>query len=259
MKKISYLTAITAAIVLLTSCSKEKDIVAEPPVQLAEKNLKTVSRTFSTGYSDQTTFSYDAQGRLVNEKEEYTGNIQTRSFDYSTPGKITGTSSENNVLQSSYECTLNSNGYITEMKYKDGAGNLIYTYKFIYDANGYMTRKEWANSAGRTDHFEYKIENGNTIEAKLFYDGVYNYTTVYSYDLSKANSYRHSTGGHWIGNSFGKSSKNLLSNTKTTNAAGAVTWNMNYTNLLDAAGYLAKVNTVNTVNNISIEEIYTFE
>ena len=250
------------AIASFASCKKETvdtlvPVVAPEPV--FSKNVKTISST-SPGYPTEVeNFSFDAQGRITSYKKEYPGSLRQQTFDYTTAGKIFSTYSNNGVVSTTYECSVNNQGYITTDIIKSGAGALIYTYNYTYDANGYMVKAAWTDAAGITDHFEYKVEGGNVIESKLFRNGVLSNTGKYTYDLTKYNCFKYSQGGYWRGVGFGKLTKNLITNYQVTNASGTVTWNINYNYQLNASGYAETRNYTESINNYSGVETYTFQ
>ena len=139
------------AIASFASCKKENvntlvPVVAQEPV--FEKNVKTISSTSPGNPTEVENFSFDAQGRITSYKKEYPGSLRQQTFDYTTAGKIFSTYSNNGVVSTTYECSVNNQGYITTDIIKSGAGALIYTYNYTYDANGYMVKSASTNAAG---------------------------------------------------------------------------------------------------------------
>ena len=250
------------AIATFASCKKETldtlvPVVAQEPV--FSKNVKTSSYSYNGSVPEIENFSFDAQGRIISYKKEYPGSIRIQTFDYATAGKIFSTYTNNGIVTTTYECSVNNQGYITANIIKNAAGALVYTYNYTYDANGYMVKSASTNAAGITDHVEYKIEGGNLIERKLYYNGVLSNTGKYTYDLTKYNCFKYSYGANWAGVGFGKSSKNLISNYQETNASGTVTWNINYNYQLNASGYAETRNYTESIHNYSGVETYTFQ
>ena len=248
------------AIASFASCKKETvNTPTVPQEPVFAKNLKTSSYVYDGGAPEIENFSFDAQGRITSYKQEYPGTVRQQTFDYATAGKIFSTYTNNGVLKFSHEGTVNEKGYITAMTTKRADGSLYLNYKYIYDVNGYIIKKEWTNAAGITDHFEMKVENGNVTEYKLFYNGILSSTDKFTYDLTKYNSIKSAFGSQWSGTSFGKSTKNLFTNLTETNASGAITWNVNYSYQLNAAGYVEKSSFTNLITSKSGENTYTFQ
>lgn len=249
-----------AAIVALVSCKKETVNPPAPEQQTVfNKKLKTEAEAYSDGTSELITHGFDAQNRATVLKSEYSGDTRVYTFDYTIPGKIFVTTTDNNVASTSYECDVNSMGYITDMKIKYGNGNLYQTIKNTYDANGYIIKQASVFASGQTSLFENTIENGNVTETKYYRNGALNYSATFTYDLTKNSSIGFAFGASWRGSSFGKASKNLITNFKTTNAAGVVTFNNSYTYQLNAAGYVEKCKQLDTVSNEWTETTYTYE
>ena len=248
------------AIASFASCKKENivtPIVAPEPV--FSKNVKTSSYSYNGSVPEIESFSFDAQGRITSYKKEYPGSIRIQTFDYATAGKIFSTYTNNGVVTTTYECSVNNQGYITTNIIKSGAGTLLYTHNYTYDANGYMVKSTSTNIAGITDHVEYKMEGGDVIERKLFYNGVLGTTGKYTYDLTKYNCFKTSHGANWSGVSFGKAPKNLLTNYQETNPSGVITFNLNYSNQINAGGYVEKNTFTNLLASGTGETTYTFE
>jgi len=237
MKKIIAALAITA---VFASCKKEK-ITAPGTEPVAGKKISQTTYLDNASTSTEG-FTYDANGRMLT----ITTSDRMSSFVYESDTRLmitTRKKSENSITRT-IECTLNAKGAITQMLYKDPAGNLVYTYQYAYNADNQIINVKGAAPSG--NHFESKAQvvNGVIKSSQTYQDGILSETKEYFYDNTKPNRLPSQLTATWPSHIlFGKANPYLLSQTKTTSAAGVVTGQTNATYELDNDGDVTKITT----------------
>lgn len=254
MKKILTVLAITA---VFASCKKE-NVIAPTPVPGATKKIASIIYTDSGSPSETETITYDAQGRI----SAYTTENRISTFLYESDSRLVVTTRKksDNTIINTRECALNTKGAVLEDLVKDPAGVLTYTYQYTYDANNQMFKVKGINPGGSSYEYVAEIQNGNIVSTKQYRDGLQQSTTVYSYDGAKANKLPATLSGSWPSQTlFGKSGSLLQSETKSTDMAGAVTWNAKTSYVLDADGYVASSLTNYIHNGDHSTAVYQYQ
>jgi hypothetical protein len=235
MKKIIAALAITA---VFASCKKEKITNTAPAV---DKKLTHIAYT-QDGITENEDITYDAKGRVLT----YTNENEINSFSYENDTRLVVTTRKkaDNTLKYTKECTLNAKGAITQMLYKDPAGALTYTYEYTYNADNQMIRAKGFGPLGGNFERIGEIVNGNIASVKTYYDGVLGSTTVYYFDGAKSNNLPHQLAGPWPSSIlFGRSNSHLMTELRTTDTLGELTWHVKATYVLDADGYVSSLTT----------------
>ena len=227
----------------MASCSKENTLTPAPATQLpvmATKKISQISYSYNGSASENESMTYDVQGRLAT----YTEDDHTSSFAYTSATKleVTRRKKSDNSIDRVYDCTMNSNGAITEMLFKES--NIIkYTYLFEYNSDGYLTKIKGINPGYIYEEF-FEIVDGNATSSKLYYDGVQSSNRQYFPDNTKPNKTFFSTWTYWPSATlFGKPSKYHLKEFKDFNMSNTLTWHSKYMIETDAQGYPVKITT----------------
>jgi len=227
----------------MASCSKENTLTpvsATQPVVMDAKKISQISYSYNGSASENESMTYDVQGRLAT----YTEDDHTSSFAYTSATKleVTRRKKSDNSIDRVYDCTMNSNGAITEMLFKES--NIIkYTYLFEYNSDGYLTKIKGINPGYIYEEF-FEIVDGNATSSKLYYDGVQSSNRQYFPDNTKPNKTFFSTWTYWPSATlFGKPSKYHLKEFKDFNMSNMLTWHTKYMVETDAQGYPVKITT----------------
>jgi hypothetical protein len=233
------------AIVAMASCKKENVTTVETPtpVPTVTKNLLKNVWVINNGTPETSIYTYNAQGKITELKED----TRTTTFNFVSATSLLTTELKNadNSVANTKECTLNDKGYLTKMVIKNPAGAVTLTYEYTYNTDGYMTNQKGTYANGSTLEFVYLITNGNMVSSKLYYDNILSNNTEYIYDNTKINKTQFGIGGYWnVPNLFGKSEKNIITESKTFNSSGTLTWHTQSTYEFDVDGYPTK-QTVN--------------
>ncbi|MCF3108961.1 hypothetical protein LL912_09245 [Niabella sp. CC-SYL272] len=236
----------------IASCKKDvKDIPAEK-VPVAFKRISKSVETYSDGSKETYTLTYDAKGRPA----IYTSDSKKDVFDFQSTDRLLVAEYDlpGNVPSRTYECTLNEQGAITEMRFKNTAGVVTYTYTYTYNSDGYMTGVK--GSSG-TSSFEEapELKDGNYIASKTTFSGGAIYNKQYLFN-NVANKQPGGFYAYWpVTTLFGKPSKNLVVEAKTFQTNGNLYWHTktNYTMAND--GSVAKY----TVDILTAGETSTVE
>ncbi len=254
MKKILAALAITA---VFASCKKE-NVISSTPVTATDKKVVKIMYTDSGSPTETETITYDTQGRI----SVYTTEDRIYSFSYESDSRLVVTTRKklDNTIQSIHECSLNSKGAIVEDLIKDPAGIVTYTYQYTYDANNQMFKVKGIAPSGSNYEYVAEIVSGNIASAKQYSDGLQYTTTIYYYDGTKTNKLPSTLGGYWPSHVlYGKSGSLLISETKSTNMSGIVTWNAKTSYVLDADGYVASSLTNYIHNGDNLTAVYQYQ
>ena len=123
-------------------------------------------------------------------------------------------------------------------------GTITFAYDYIYNADGYTTSQKGTYANGSTYEIVYIITNGNVVSSKLYYDNVLSSNNEFTYDNTKVNKTHFGIGCYWnVPNLFGKSSKNMMVESKNYNTSGTLTWHTQSTYDMDGDGYPVKQTT----------------
>lgn len=251
MKKILF---VLSAAIFFASCKKDSSVNS---FSGETKKLMKTTYVYDSYPAENTSFTYDAKGRVsVIAEDDY-----TESFNYISATSILVTERNNadNSVKRTKECTLNEKGYINQIIFRDPAGVQTYSYNYTYNAEGYIIKQIGQGVGGNTE-FEYTITNGDVVLAKLYYDGVLNYTGHYFVDENKLNKCQFGYGGYWSTTElFGKPSKHFLKEYKSINPSGTTTWHTKYDYEIDANGYPVKLTTDYILSGTKGIDTYTFQ
>ncbi|MBO9592944.1 MAG: hypothetical protein J7599_08540 [Niabella sp.] len=224
----------------VAGCKKgTKDI----PVENTPVSFKRISKsveTYSDGSKETYTITYDAKGRPAT----YTSDTKKDVFNFQSPTVLLVTEYDlpRNLLSRTYECTLNAQGAITQMVFKNTEGVVTYTYTYTYNADGYMTGVKGSNG---TSFFEEvpEMNEGNYIASKTTFSG----GTVYNKQFFFSNVPNLQPGGfyhYWpLATLFGRPSKNLLAEAKTFQTNGDLYWHIRNHYTMSGNGAIAKYTT----------------
>lgn len=236
---------ISIAFIALTSCQKETII---DPASTSSKSLKKASYSWDDETPEIEEFTYDSQGRVSVIKE----NERTSTFNYVSAASLVVTEKNNNdnTLYRTYNCTLNSNGYITKIDIINANGTHNYTLNYTYNADEYIIKTEGVPPTGTGYSAEYNIQNGNVVSSTNYNGGALSYTGQYTYDTSLKNKPGYSHSLYWYSNKlFGKGSKNMLVEYKSLSPTNTLSWHTQYKYILDADGYPLNTTTINMLDN----------
>lgn len=252
MKKI--LLGTITVITLITSCSKEKtDTTTNPPGQM--KKVTRIQELYSNSTTGSQSFKYDAEGRL----SEWDFNNNNCVFDYSVPGKLLVSQTENGAQRWNYVCDLNSNGNVTKLMINNPDGSLYGTYQYDYNSEDYIIYTSYTPVSGQGFNFTYQVENGNLVSyTQHNLASNITYVATYTYDLSLKNTLPYSYAGSFPGDMFGKNSKNLHTAMVVKRENGTVTADYVRTIEVNSEGYAVKVKSTNTVTGFWTEAVYTY-
>ena len=241
--------------IALSSCQKDTELV---PPNATTKNLAKFTYVWNNGTPESEEFTYDAQGRLATIKD----NEQTSTFNYVSASSLVVTAKNNidNSPYRSFNCTLNSKGYITKISMINPDGTLYYTYIYTYSAEDYIIKTEGVPPKGIGFSAEYVIQNGNVVSSKHFNGDVLNYTGKYTIDSNLENKTGFGHTGYWVSNKlFGKGYKNMLVEYKSFSPSNTLTWHMKYEHALDTDGYPLSTTSINVLENKKGIETYVYK
>jgi hypothetical protein len=255
MKKV--FIALTA-IIAMASCKKENvATVVTPPVTSAKKLVKS-TYVYDNATPETEIFNYDAQGRIATIK----GDESTETFEFLSASSLVVTErfNNNNAVAAIRECSLNDKGYITKIVVKNSVGNISGTYDYIYNADGYMTNSKLTYPSGNTSETIYVISDGNMVSSKLYQNNVLSNNSQNTYDVTKVNKTGLSYANYWsLSNCFGKSAKNLMSESKSYNAANTLTWHVQFSYDIDADGFPIKLTSNYLLQNKAGVDTYVYQ
>ncbi len=239
--------------IALFSCQKDANL--NPA---AIKSLAKVTYVWDNGTPDIQEFTYDPQGRLAVVKD----NDQTATFNYVSPLSLVVTAKKNisNTPYRTFNCTLNSKGYITKISMINPDGTLHYTYNYTYNTEDYIIKTEGIPPTGIGFATEYVIQNGNVISSKNFNGNVLGYSGQYTFDNRLENKTGFGHTGYWYSNRlFGKGLKNMLVDYKSVSPTNTITWHTQYKYELDKDGYPLTSTTVNVLDKKQGIETYIYK
>ncbi len=184
MKKLLLLGVLSS--VLFVGCKK-----TTTPTPTNQTSVSARIKTMKYDSGGTNTYSYDASGRLT--RADFDDSSYTM-VEYTSASLITLKQFKNNLLNSTYKITLNSQGY--GIYFENVGSKKIDTNYF--DANGFSlsSPKNQVNI----------VENGNVTKRIYGTD-----TTYYTYDLTKLNTIGNSNMGF---PSDGKDNQNLVISSK---------------------------------------------
>jgi hypothetical protein len=243
------------SIFALSSCQKDTELI---PTSSKTKSLAKFTYVWNNGTPEIEDFTYDAQGRVTVIK----GEEQTSTFNYVSASSLVVTAKNNsdNSPYRSFNCTLNSKGYITKISMFNPDGTLYYTYNYTYNSDDYIIKTEGVPPTGTGYYAEYVIQNGNVVSSKNFNGDVLSYTGKYTIDSSLENKTGFGHTGYWVSNKlFGKGYKNMLVEYKSFSPSNALTWHMKYEHDLDADGYPLFTTSLNVLQNKKGIETYVYK
>lgn len=252
MKK--FLLGTITVITLLTSCSKEKTSPGNnPPEQM--KKVTLIQELYSSGSTNTESFKYDAQGRL----SEWNFDKNRCVFDYSVPGKLLISQTEDGAQRWNYVCDLNSKGNVTKLIINNPDGSLYGTYQYEYNSEDYIIYTSYAPASGPGFNFTYQLENGNLVSYTQK-NLASNTTTTASYtnDLNLKNTLPYSYAGAFPGDMFGRNTKNLHTGLVMKRENGTLIANYVRAIEVNSQGYAVKVKSTNTVTGYWTEATYTY-
>ena len=251
MKKI---IVISAAMSALLSCKKDVSESATPAAPLQKKVVEYRNVTFP---DDNSTYTYDAYGKLIlvenaTTKREFThepGKIIIRSVK-----KSTGT------LTSITEHELDAEGRAIKTVGKSHNGGVSYTRTHPYDAKGYLVKAVTENTGGSLQENIFTITNGNTTKDVYSENGVLVDVTDFFYHLDiPSKKYESMLSAWFIDNLFGKNNANEIKGYKRYNASGTLTSEKTTTILLDANGYVTKRSDYIPATNKTYDYLYFYQ
>ncbi|MBL7703038.1 MAG: hypothetical protein JNM14_12370 [Ferruginibacter sp.] len=256
MKK---LIPVLALAVLFTACKKETVAPVNPPAN-SEKNLVKSQWIPNTGTPETEEYTYDNTGRVT--RISYIIDDTYEVFEY--PGnalvKSTNRAISNDFLINTTEAQMDAAGRIVSSVTKDRLGNETGRTEYTYNAEGYLvTQKGISPAFGYS--YEFNIVNGVLVSSKYYNgNGVLQTTTEFTTDLSKPNKGQSLHGGRWLVKKlFGNVCKGLITESKTFNTAGTLTWHVKTTWETDAEGYPVKRKVENLTNGRIIDITDTYQ
>jgi Domain of unknown function (DUF4595) with porin-like fold len=247
---------VLGALVVLASC--KKDSSENPATPGSTKKLVKATYVWDNGTPEIDEYTYDAQGRISTKKDE----TRTYTFNYVSASSliVPVTKNSDNSLEQTLECTINDKGYVTKIAFRNLTGNVFYMYTYAYNADGYIIRVEAIPATGTGYEVDYTVVNGNVVSSIYYNGGVLNRSGHYTYDNSKINKAPGSIGGFWqVNGLFGKGPKNLISEYKTINPAGTLTWHSQLTYTVDANGYAVQVINKNVLQGKQGVDSYIYQ
>ena len=183
MKKLLLLGVLSS--VLFVGCKK-----TTTPTPTNQTSVSARIKTMKYDSGSPFTYSYDASGRLT--RADFDDSSYTM-VEYTSASLITLKEFKNNLLNSTYKITLNTQGYGI---YVENVGSKKIDTNY-FDANGFrLYEKNQVNI----------VENGNVTKRIFGTD-----TTYYTYDLTKLNTIGNSNMGS---PSDGKDNQNLVISSK---------------------------------------------
>ncbi len=256
MKQIKLITA-ALIIIAAVSCTKSKNELPQPQQQSVEKKLISASTIYDNDPTENSEFSYDAQGRLSVYRDD--DHKYFFSYDAGSKLNITRKKLSDGQADQTIECDLNEKGAIAKMVYKKTDNTISGTYEYFYDANGYKI-KQTVQYTGYSYEEEYVIVNGNPVSSKLSYDGVFNSKREYHYDEKILNKGPFTPGSSWTSDRlFGKPTKNIMIGFKSFDTNNVLTWDIKYTYKFDADNYPVKETTEYILQGITNVTTYSFQ
>jgi hypothetical protein len=240
MRKIIAALAITVA---FASCKKET-VKTETPV--AGKKISQISYVYENTDPETDEITYDSKGRILT----HTSNDYVYNFTYESNTRliVTSVKRSDNTPSTTYECTLNDKGAITQQLYMN-AGSVTYTYEYTYNSDNYMTGVKGFYPNGTGYEMKAEIVNGNITTIKHYSNGALSGNSVYYYNNAKQNRLPRHLGGLWPSQTlFGKANAQLPTEFKRYDLSGTLDWHLKYTHDLDSDGDVLK-ETINYLND----------
>ncbi len=257
MKHLRTITAVLTILFFAVSCKKQSVDPAATPVA-ATKKLQTL--IWAAGYQSPQYFTYDTQGRLVKEDDNY----QTEGYEYTgnTVHITDYNKSKARIVSDITGTTDNAGRMISFTLNNTYTLNSPYTQQAVltYDANGYLTQIKFTRLyQGNTEILTYDFTVIDGDYTKLLGTYIINgqfgssFTEIFEYytdknDPTGIDTYPivYETFGYNNG-LFGKTNKHLIKHVQ--NGVVNPTWVMDYTYTLDSNGYPQTHNLTGTWNS----------
>jgi YD repeat-containing protein len=248
MKNLRTITTALTILFFAVSCKKQSANPTPTPVA-ASKKLQTM--IWAPGYSPTQNFTYDAQGRLTQEDDQY----ETETYVYTgNTVHITDYSKTSARIVEDINATTDNAGRMTSYTGNISYNiNLPYTEQgaFTYDANGYLTQvKLTQNNTVLT--YDYTITNGDYTQVIYQQNGAGGYTQTNDYftdknNLSGVGLYEVPKNFSYNVGLFGKNSAHLLKHNSLLQKGALVpSWTRDFTYVIDSEGYPQSLNLTGT-------------
>ncbi len=254
-----HLKTIAAAIaILLTASCKKQSVDPTPTPAPAVKKLQSLN--WAPGYAPTQNFTYDAQGRLTQEDDQY----ETEIYVYSSNTvHITDYSKTKARIVEDVNAITDNAGRMTSY-----AANISYDINspyteqgaFTYDANGYLIQFK-LTQGNVVSTYDYTITGGDYTQVVFQINGAGGYTQTNDFFTDKNNvsaiGYEVPKNFAFNGGLFGKNSAHLMKhNTLFQKGALVPSWFRDFTYSIDNNGYPQSLNLTGTWTSSAT---YTFQ
>jgi len=241
--------------------------------------LKASYTDFINNCSDETTYEYDSQGRVI--KETFTSSDEMGDWGYTDVHTWSGnvrstvsTDTDGVVTKSTITYTYDSEGRVIKEVY-DG----IWVNEIMYDKYGNECYRKWSDAEGNYTLYRFEInEDFNTVLESYEENGVYHYFSVtefdendniihesYSSDLegyTNSTDYFYDADGRYTGKYY-EDNANYMEETVFYDNNGHI-YRVEQESGGDTTVYTVKCNEAGLVTyaegtNGDVDEVYTFE
>ena len=242
MKQVKTIIAALLVIVAASSCKKEN--TPAPPVSSSPK----VSKVDIVGSTWSTSYSYNAQGRLAEVKD----NSFTSKYDYSNGTPVISVyKNSTGIINSKISQVALSSNKISEYTYhaynEQGQPYNGENTNFQYDANGFQINKNYSGSEYITE-----VTNGNMTKQTVRNSGTVARTTTFEFYADKPNKFNLNLQEAWYDNYivdntlFGNKNTNLFK--RITIQSATRTEVIDFTYVTNADNYVTEQTTSSSVN-----------
>lgn len=250
MKQFKFIASSLFILLVVSSCKKEKMSAAVVP---ASAKLSKVEYVGSTSVAN---YSYNAQGRLSEIKDNY----YTYKYDYTNGTPVIEIyNNSTGIIESKLSQIALSSNKISQYTYyahnDQGQPYNGYNTNFQYDANGFQVSRTYGG-------YEYitEVTNGNMTKQTVKNSGTVSRTFTFEFYTDKPNKFNLNLQEEWYGNYivdntlFGNKNTNLIK--RVTIQSAARTEVKDFTYVTNADNYVME-QTISTSVNGAAPTAYT--
>ena len=253
MKFIQRLAAVTAVVIAVSACSKEK---IKNPATAAEKKLASIEENDGST-TELFKYTYNAAGQLIHiDYGQYYEEITYNSNGVDMYTKSVAKNDPADFRTKEYK--LNASGAVSQRVEKYANGNLYATEDCFYNAEGILV-KVTVGMPNDPDFSrnEYDVQDGLVTESRLYVQGSFFYKTLYTYDMTKTlKNYNQFWRNYPVLAFGGKIVSRPVASSKTYNAAGQLIADKTFSYQWDANGNCTKITKNDAVGgNTSVTTI----
>jgi hypothetical protein len=221
------------------------------------KKLTKFASVHSNGTAACCSYTFGPAGRIATV--ELTDRSYFFNFTAADALVVREVNNSTQQLMATIHCTLNHQGFISSMLFKNRTGDVKKTIIYIYDAKGCLVKRQHLYRTGVIQEDVYEFENGSLTCSMHFSDEILINTTLYAYGSKKPDKTPFGWGAYWfVKNLFGIQPRFLPEQVKTVQPNGQVTQHSQLTYEFDKAGYPLKRTVHDLLNGTAIVNTFEF-